>query len=437
MANETAWADVLDALAEALNAVGCEGWLVGGCLRDALLAEPVSDVDVALTSEPLPVAERLAARLPLAIGRLGHGTVRLAPRNMPGAFLDLTPLQGGDIISDLSGRDFTVNAMALPLASRAQWLAVTSGQSDMIPDLLDPFGGRADLAARRLVAVGPQTFRADPGRIIRAARLASRFGLHIGAKTRHLARKAAPLLARLSPDRVRNELALLLALLAAAEGVALLNDVGALAALYPGLSGVAVTHALATLRQLDQLIGVVDATPVYPALRAWGVSDGRRIALRLAALNHANDAHTNDAHAGDHHSGAAETRWRRALAALETEDEDERLYAARLLFDQAGRDEGAAVDALLGAAACELARGSPDGEMLAARADALVAIYLRDRQKLIPPPLLIGKDLMVMLGVPSGPEIGRLLRAVRQAQLADTITDRDEALTYARRLSQA
>lgn len=423
------WRALLDALADTLSRTDCEDWLVGGCLRDALLGEPVGDVDVALTCEPLLVAERLASRLPLAIGRLGHGTVRLSPRAFPDTHLDLTQIHGGAISSDLARRDFTVNAMALPLSARAQWLAVLHGEAETMPNLLDPFDGLAHLRARQLVAVAPDAFTADPGRIIRAARLRARFRLRVGPETRQLVRQAVPLLTTLSPDRVRDEMALLLALPGATDGVAALNDFGALSVLYPERDGATAAHALATLRQLDRLMAA-DDNAVYHALRTWSASDSRRIALRLAAIQHAGERH-----AGERHEDAPSLRWRQALAALTTESETERLHAARLLFDRAGKREDAAADALLVAAACALASGTNHGESLAARADALVAIYLSERERLIPSPLLTGKDLIETLGLPPGPAIGRALHAVRLAQLAGAITDSEAALALARELN--
>jgi hypothetical protein len=168
-----------------------------------------------------------------------------------------------------------------------------------------------------------------------------------------------------------------------------------------------------------------DDNAVYHALRTWSASDSRRIALRLAAIQHA----------GERHEDASSLRWRQALAALATESETERVHAARLLFDRTGKREDAAADALLVAAACALASGTNHGESLAARADALVAIYLSDRERLIPPPLLTGKDLIETLGLPPGPAIGRALHAVRLAQLAGEITDSEAALALARELN--
>ena len=71
------------------------------------------------------------------------------------------------------------------------------------------------------------------------------------------------------------------------------------------------------------------------------------------------------------------------------------------------------------------------------RANALVETYIHRREHLIPPALLSGKDLMLALGIPSGPMLGRLLRAVRVAQLADEVSNRVEALELARHLQQA
>lgn len=421
------WSALLGALADVLAETGGEGWLVGGCLRDALLGLPVRDVDVAMAVEPLPVAERLAQHSPLAVARLGHDTIRLVLRHNPKNYLDLTPLQGDDILADLARRDFTANAMALPLTARAEWLALIRGHGDGMPQLIDPFDGRRHLTVRRLVAVGAETFRDDPGRIVRAARLRARFGLLPDAETTRLAQEAAPLLQSLSPDRQREEMALLLALPQATDGIALLDELGALSVLYPGLSGDVAVHALATLRALDRMIGIASDGTSFPALVAWGQSDARRVSLRISALVSAR---------AEHSATSALKLWRQAEAVLETDDSVERLHAARVLFWDGGKGADMTVDALLDVTARMLAHdGQRRAIELAARANALVELYIHQREYLIPPPLISGKDLLA-LGIPGGPALGRLLRAVRLAQLADEITSREEALVLAQRLNE-
>ena len=421
------WQDLLNALVDVLVEYGWR-WLAGRWLPArcacSVCQSPMWMLLSLVTCCRWPSGWRHSVRL--AVARLGHGTIRLTPRHETGSHLDLTPLQGGDIATDLARRDFTINALALPLASLDQWIALSSRQNTSMPGLIDPFGGHADVLARRLVAVGPDVFRHDPGRIIRAARLQARLGLVSDSVTLQMAREAAPLLATLSTDRLREEMALLLALPAATDGVGLLDAVGALAALYPGMSGGTASHAMRTLRQLDLLIGATGAETSYPALRRWSANDTRRIALRQVALAHACDSHERVEN--------ARSLWQRAKAALEIETESERFYAARLLFVRAGKNEAAAADALLVAAACILAGdGRQRAIQAAARANILIDTYVRNRELLIPPPLLSGSDLIALLGIPPGPAIGRLLREVRRAQLAGEINDRDGALALIRR----
>ena len=424
------WSALLDALVDVLAESDGEGWLVGGCLRDALVGMPVRDVDVATTGEPLPLAERLAQRARLAVARLGHGTIRLVSRHSPENYLDLTPLQGDDILADLARRDFTVNAMALPLMAREEWLALIGGHDDSMPALIDPFNGRQHLAMRRLTAVSSETFRDDPGRIIRAARLRARMGLLPDTETTRLAREAAPQLQTLPPDRQREEMALLLALPEATDGVALLDTLGALSVLYPGLSGDVVAHALATLRELDRLMGIGGKGASFPAIEAWSQSDTHRVSLRISAMDHAR--------ADQSEASSTPTLWRRARTVLETDDDRDRLHAARVLFWEGGKSADMTIDALLVASACRLTRDDQQrGKELVARINGLVDMYIHQRERLIPPPVLSGKDLMLTLGIPGGPALGRLLRAVRLAQLAGEVTTREEALALARRLKDA
>ncbi len=173
------------------RAVGDEpAWVVGGALRDELLGREIVDLDVTCPEPEL--AARLYSRLaggavfPLSER---HGAWRVAFRR--GKTVDFTPLHGESIEEDLATRDFTVNALARSL--------------DGGP-LVDPFGGEADLEARRLRAVGPAVFADDPLRLLRAVRLEDELGFRLDEPTEELVRAAAARVGEPAGERVLGEL---------------------------------------------------------------------------------------------------------------------------------------------------------------------------------------------------------------------------------------
>ncbi len=205
-----------------LAVLGDDAWIVGGGLRDALLGRPVADVDIAIAGDSAAAAERLArvhraSRFPLSSA---FGAWRLSGGTLP-VQVDITPTQGGSLAADLALRDLTVNAMAIPVAGA--------------PELFDPHDGRTDLAARRLRAVGPRAFAADPVRILRLARLAEQLGFTIDPPSAALAAAATPALWSKAPERLRDELYRMMSLPRAWGAFAALDGLGGLGALVPEL----------------------------------------------------------------------------------------------------------------------------------------------------------------------------------------------------------
>jgi tRNA nucleotidyltransferase (CCA-adding enzyme) len=188
-------------IARTLEGAGFEAWCVGGTLRDTLLGYPQSDYDIATTAMP----EQVQALFPKTIGvGIKYGTVGVLDRKRE--LHEVTTFRrdvatdgrhavvayGVALEDDLARRDFTINAIAYhPL--RHEWR--------------DPFGGARDLEHRLVRAVGDpaQRFREDYLRILRALRFAARFDFSIDPRTWEAARAAAPGLARLSAERVRDE----------------------------------------------------------------------------------------------------------------------------------------------------------------------------------------------------------------------------------------
>jgi Poly A polymerase head domain/Probable RNA and SrmB- binding site of polymerase A len=168
---------------------GEEAWVVGGAVRDELLGRPLVDLDIACR-DPEEAARRYArlsegAPFPLSER---HGAWRVAlPEDRT---VDFTPLPEG-ILADLATRDFTINAVARPLAGG---------------DPVDPFGGVGDLDRKVLRAVGPGIFHEDPLRLLRAVRLEDELGFQLDPETEGLVLANAGLITRSAGERILGEL---------------------------------------------------------------------------------------------------------------------------------------------------------------------------------------------------------------------------------------
>ncbi|MBK9796243.1 MAG: HD domain-containing protein [Holophagaceae bacterium] len=221
------WAPLLR-LQEALGP-GAELMLVGGAVRDELLGRPHADWDLATKLLPPAVMERAkAAGLRVIPTGLQHGTVTVILEDQPvevttfrsdGDYLDGRRPEsvrlGVDLVEDLSRRDFTINAMALPVGGG---------------DLVDPFGGRADLAAGIIRAVGDplKRFGEDGLRTLRACRFASQLGFEIEAATLEAIPQRLEVAGRVAAERVFTELDKLLRGAKPERGLGLLAESGLL-----------------------------------------------------------------------------------------------------------------------------------------------------------------------------------------------------------------
>lgn len=197
-------------------------YVVGGAVRDWLLGLGRADADVVVVGDAVALARKLGAE-PLAeharfatakVELDGHeidvATARTETYPRPGALPEVAP--AASIEDDLGRRDFTINAMAVPL--------------DGEPRLIDPHGGEADLAAGVLRVLHPDSFAEDPTRAIRAARYASRLGFELEPETERLLREAD--LGTVSADRQRAELLRLAGEEARVRGLELLAGWGLL-----------------------------------------------------------------------------------------------------------------------------------------------------------------------------------------------------------------
>jgi tRNA nucleotidyltransferase/poly(A) polymerase len=178
---------MLDAARQAL--AGEEAWVVGGAVRDELLGRPLVDLDVACR-DPRAAARafaRLVGGAPFPLSER-HGAWRVVHED--GRTTDFTPL-GDGIEADLATRDFTINAIARPLAGG---------------DHVDPFEGLVDLDMRVIRAVDEGVFADDPLRLLRAVRLEDELAFRIESRTDRLIREQARLAAKPAGERILGEL---------------------------------------------------------------------------------------------------------------------------------------------------------------------------------------------------------------------------------------
>lgn len=194
-------------------------YLVGGAVRDLVLGRPRSDLDLVVVGDAATLAARLGgagaeherfgtAKVEVDGHELDIATARKETYPHPGALPVVSP--AATIEEDLDRRDFTINAMAIPLDGEGQ--------------LIDPRGGRGDLERGLLRVLHRRSFEDDPTRAIRAARYAARYGFTLEPETDRLLRRTD--LAAVSADRRRAELERLAAEPSGAVGLGLLAGWG-------------------------------------------------------------------------------------------------------------------------------------------------------------------------------------------------------------------
>jgi len=441
-------------LAERFAAAGWRLYLVGGSVRDAILGRPLeSPVDLDFTTDARPDdIEAVVAGWADAVWDQGRrfGTIGLTK---DGRRLEVTTHRAdayspdsrkpdvafADAVeADLSRRDFTVNAMALAL------LPPTRGPGRPEAELIDPFGGIADLAASRLrTPLSPaESFTDDPLRMLRAARFVAGYGLAPDADLVAAVKSLRGRLEIVSAERIRDELDKLLVVDAPEAGLWFLVDTGLAEEFLPELPALAL--------QQDPVHRHKDVLAHTIAVVAKTRPDK---VLRLAALLHdIGKPKTRSFAKGGvsfhHHEvvGArmAEERMR-ALRYPEDEVSDVRRlvelhlrfhgYGDDLWTDSAVRryanDAGPLLDRLNELTRCDCTtRNQRKAAELARRMDLLEERIadLRAREELDRiRPDLDGHQIMGQLGIGPGPDVGRAWKFLYELRLEEGPLGEQEA----------
>ena len=447
---------------------GLEAYLVGGAVRDRLLGREGLDLDIAVEGDAGRVAGDAAAALgwrayPLDVAR---GIFRLTTTN-GGPNVDLSPVRGS-IDNDLAQRDFTVDAMALPIADNAA--------------IIDPYNGAMDLDRKVIRALSPDAFVDDPGRLLRAIRLAAQLGFDIEPSTRAWMKSNAGLISSVAPERTREELLRLLGGRNTVRWLREMDELGLLCRIVPELEearGVdqpkehywdVFDHCIETTGQVERLLQseecsgfLGDDIPVDAhGYFAQHASDGhgRLNLLKLVGLLHdiSKPATKTIEPSGrirffGHHTEGAEVagnilrrlRFSRAGVELASTMVEHHLrpgqmakkgeLPSRRAVYRFHRDLGdAAVDTVYLNLADYLAARGPDLEKSDWDYRRAVARHILQgsaatEETTRPAGLIDGHDIMRETGIAPGPRVGEMLEMVREAHSSGCISTREEALS--------
>jgi tRNA nucleotidyltransferase/poly(A) polymerase len=462
--------------------------VIGGAVRDALLGRPAPplhhalNLDVAVPRGALTLARELAAALGGAYVPLDEATGSARIVVGDGAErveVDISDYRGATLEEDLRRRDFTINALAVPLEA---W-----GADGWQAALIDPLDGRADLAARRVRACFAGTFAEDPVRILRAFRFSAALGFELDPSTLPPMREAGPRLAQVSGERVRDELFAIFHTERAAWACRALDTLGAGDVIFPELAAgrgvdqgpyhhlTVLEHQLETIAQCDRMLA--DFAEFSPDLRAPMAAycreqlvDGRSRAalIKLAGLYHdVGKPATKRVEAdGDiwfiGHEHFGEAMMEAVVSRLKLSNREAEMVRCLVLyhlrpghlsrepqltrraifrfFRDLGEDGPACLFVWWADRLSTRGPGSRVDQIDQQRAfleELFRAYFFKAEEVVNPPPLIDGHVLMRRLGLAPGPAVGALLRAVQEAQAEGRVQTAEQALAFARQVHES
>ena len=262
-------------------------YLVGGSVRDLFLGREINDLDMAIPGDLERIARESADKLGVRAVLLGRDPKMVFRLTFQGLVLDLCPLDGPDINTDLLRRDLTINAMALELT----------------PDrsrLIDPLNGARDLRKRSARFVSEENVISDPLRLLRLFRFCSILDLTPDPESLALVRKHAGLISRSAGERIHDELIKLFSPAVCHPVVKSMLEYGLLEALIPELTPLrgcvqgkyhhldVLGHTMAALESMEKIMaGLDDFFPGRGAeIQEYLDRDLKRVRLKISILMH-------------------------------------------------------------------------------------------------------------------------------------------------------
>ncbi len=392
--------------------------LVGGALRDLILGRESADFDFATPFDPTPLAQSFARR------SAGHWFFLDEPRRQSRVVMgggegtttfDFAPYRAADLEGDLRLRDFTANALALPLHREG--------------DLFDPLGGLGDLSSRRLRACSPGVFEDDPLRVLKGVRHGICLGFDIEEETAALMRASAPRLETVAPERIRSELGAIFGAKPVAASLRLMASLGVTDALFSPLAEREFQSGKALAVRCEELMEMLEDEPSEALILSeeTEANVSRAALLKLAAFGRGSSPDAMPAWAQSFKLSRRSGAIVRALAGL-----DPGMWTD-LAAVPPGRPRALRIAALgrhpvealifLGALG--------DGEKSnASVVRSALRDFLQHSENGRVPDLLDGDEAGQILSLPPGPQLGRALAELRKEEIAGRVGTTEEAIRF-------
>lgn len=427
-------------LVSALQRAGQEAYFVGGAVRNWMLKLPVKDVDIATSAPPEAVSalfdtsKSVGAHFGVVLVRVGEHVYEIATFRAEGSYIDHrrpSEVRYGTLEEDYRRRDFTINAMYYdPLAGR----------------LIDPAGGRVDLARRLLRTVGNphERFAEDALRLMRAVRFSVRYGLELEPATREALRAHAPTLAQISPERVSDELLRILTGPDPGRAMHLLSELGLWPFIMPEIEPMRGCEQPPNFHPEGDVF-VHTALALEKLAEAWPGEPPAELALGVL-LHDVGKPPTfvvEDRIRFPEHqrvgAAMADEIGRRLRLSNRQRELVVELVAEHMRFMDVQHMKRSTLRRFLGLkdfdlhlalhkADCLASHGHLDNYQFCQAMRRELAEEDQHRA-LLPPPLLRGGDLLA-LGLKPGPRFKELLEAVREEQLEGRLSERAQALAW-------
>jgi len=468
-----------------------QAYLTGGSIRDILQAESCTDWDIVIAGDAPSLSRKLANKLDGYYAHMHAKASRITVKhNNQNIILDVSPIQGHSIEADLQQRDFTINAIAVPLAD-----AVRSFIEGKPLPLIDPLHGAGDLEARCLKAVNDTVFKQDPLRMLRAIRFMARYNFTLDDHTKHMLRCDAAFLPNSATERIHAELYAILEPDGATDRLHFLDEYGLFTTLLPefiparGMAQPALhhwdvlEHSIETVGALERLATTLHQTPqeIRRTLLDGGRGDLVEIQsllheaeqqnlfqyatltspeMKMASLLHdigktvtyAVSAEGKITFYGHPQAGVPLVQTVVKRLSLSTQDRRfiQQVVANHMRPGQLSHDVvtqravrryfvdlgPVGIQVALVSLADHLAMRGPEPLIEAwehhlATVRLLLTRYIREREVILPPRLLQAEELMRKLNLEQGPLVGQLLEYIAEAQADGMISSKDDAFWFA------